>query len=417
MFLYAFILFLSIEFFINRWVEYLNQRNFKNPLPSSLKELYSQTEYQKAQAYKQKNYRFHFIESVFSFLLILVVLWKGLLGKLDIFLHTHIENSLLQSLVFFLILYFISWLISLPFSYYRQFVIEEKFGFNKASKYLFFKDALKKLFLGGIMIILLASIIIWIYSRTGKHFWWYAWIIFAFFAVFINLFYTSLILPLFNKLTPLTQGDLKERLKILARKTDYGIDEIYVMDGSKRSTKANAFFSGFGPKKKVVLYDTLLNDLDENEISAVLAHEIGHYKKKHILFHLVLSLLTTGFFLYLFSRVIDNEKISLALGAEKNSFHIGIIAFAILFIPVSFLLDIISRYISRKFEYQADAFAAQYEKPEFLVSALKKLSKKSLTNLTPHPWYVFINYSHPPLINRIEALLSDKIHKFENKSR
>ena len=399
--LFLFILFLSLEFIFDKVLDFLNAKHFNDPIPEVLKDIYEEEEYKKSQEYKKINFQFNLIESVFSFVLIIGLLVSGFFGKLDQWVMGYSSNEVIQSLFYFIILYLGSLIISLPFSYYHTFVIEEKFGFNKSTKKLFFKDFFKNLIIGIILIIFLGGIIVWIYQKTGKDFWIYALFIFALFSVFINLFYTSLILPLFNKLSPIENGEIKEKISLLAKKTNYNLNKIFIIDGSKRSSKANAFFSGFGPKKKVILYDTLLKELNPNEITAVLAHEIGHYKKKHIIINLFLSLLSTALFLYIFSLLIDNKEIAMALGANRSSFHVGIIAFAILFIPVSFLIGVITNYISRVFEYQADNYAKNNWNAQDLIFALKKLSKQSLGNLTPHPWYVFIHYSHPPLKDRI----------------
>ncbi len=403
--LYIFIAFISLEFIIDKILDYLNAKRFKDAIPEILQDIFDEKEYIKSQEYKYANYRFSTFTSVLSFVLILVLLLIGGFGILDHWVREMTDNYLLQSLLFFGILLVAGSLLSLPFDYYQTFVIEERFGFNQSTKKLFFTDWLKGLFLNLIIVGLLASLIIYIYHISGKNFWWYAWLVIAFFMIFINMFYTSLIVPLFNKLTPLQEGELKQKLKELANRVNYNLDKIYVIDGSKRSSKANAYFSGFVPKKKVVLFDTLIDDLTPDEISAVLAHEIGHYKKKHIIFNLILSILTTGIMLFLLSRMIDNENLAKALGTTQTSFHIGLIAFGLLFTPLSFLLGVLTNYISRKFEYQADNFAKQYSNAQDLISGLKKLSKKSLSNLTPHPWYVFVHYSHPDLKKRLENLV------------
>ena len=403
--LYVFILFISLEFIIDKILDFLNAKHFKDAIPEILQDIFDEKEYIKSQEYKYTNYRFSTFTSILSFALILVLLLTGGFGILDHWVRELTDNYLLQSLLFFGILLMAGSLLSLPFNYYQTFVIEERFGFNQSTKKLFFTDWLKGLFLNLIIVGILASVIIYIYHITGKNFWWYALLVVAIFMIFINMFYTSLIVPLFNKLTPLQEGELKQKLKELAKRVNYNLDKIYVIDGSKRSSKANAYFSGFGPKKKVVLFDTLIDDLTPDEISAVLAHEIGHYKKKHIIFNLILSILTTGIMLFLLSRMIDNENLAKALGTTQTSFHIGLIAFGLLFTPLSFLLGILTNYISRKFEYQADNFAKQYSNAQDLISGLKKLSKKSLSNLTPHPWYVFVHYSHPDLKKRLENLV------------
>jgi STE24 endopeptidase len=235
-------------------------------------------------------------------------------------------------------------------------------------------------------------------------FWIYAWILISAFTIFMAMFYSNLIVPLFNKQTPLEKGELRDAIKKFADKVGFKLDNIFVINGSKRSTKANAYFTGFGAKKRIVLYDTLINDMETDEIVAVLAHEIGHYKKKHVIQGLLISLVQTGIMLFIFSLLINNTNLSKALGVDVPNFHIGLVAFGILYSPVSFVLGIFMNLLSRKNEYQADEFAAVNFKPEALASALKKLSVKNLSNLTPHKTYVFFHYSHPTLLQRLEKI-------------
>ena len=334
--LYLFTGFIILEFLLEKYLDWRNARHFKDPIPAELADVYDAESYQKSQAYKAVNYRFGFWTSLFSFvIIILILLFRGF-GYLDNLISEWTSNTMLQSLYFFGILLLISSLVQLPISYYHTFVIENRFGFNRSTRKLFFMDQIKSLLVSIILGGVLLTAIMWIYQKTGTNFWLWAWGVFAVFTIFINMFYTELIVPLFNKLTPLEAGELKDKLQALAQKTDYQLDKIYIIDGSKRSSKANAYFSGFGPKKKVVLYDTLVADLTPDEITAVLAHEIGHYKHRHIIYNLLLSLLITGVMLYLFSYVIQNDILAQALGVSHAKFHINLIAFALLFTPVSF---------------------------------------------------------------------------------
>ncbi|MFW6246036.1 MAG: M48 family metallopeptidase, partial [Tangfeifania sp.] len=299
---------------------------------------------------------------------------------------------------------FASDILNLPFSIYDTFVIEEKYGFNKTTPKTFVFDKIKGWLLGAIIGGGLLALIIFIYQKTQDMFWIYAWLVVAVFSIFMSMFYSNLIVPLFNKQTPLEEGELRTAIENFAEKVGFKLDNIFVIDGSKRSAKANAYFTGLGPKKRIVLYDTLIDDMKTDELVAVLAHEIGHYKKNHIIQGLIISLVQTGIVLFIFSLLIDSPHLSRALGVEEPNFHIGLIAFGILYSPVSFVLGIFMNKLSRKNEYQADAFAAENYKPEALASALKKLSVKNLSNLTPHPKYVFFNYSHPPLLERLRYL-------------
>jgi STE24 endopeptidase len=252
---------------------------------------------------------------------------------------------------------------------------------------------------GGVLLL-----ITWLYQVTGNYFWILAWLAISIFSLLMNMFYSNLIVPLFNKQKALEDGELRDAIERFATKVGYNLKNIYVIDGSKRSTKANAYFSGLGPKKRIVLYDTLINDLSEDEIIAVLAHEIGHYKKKHTTQGLVLSIVQTGIMLFLFSKFVTIPALSQALGGQTASFHIGLIAFGILYSPLSMLLGILTNSISRKNEYEADAYASKNHRKEAMISGLKKLSKNNLTNLTPHSAYVFFHYSHPTLLQRIRAI-------------
>ncbi len=401
---YLFVFFLVTEFAIEKYLDWLNAKHFNDDLPNELQDIFDADAYKKAQKYNLINYKFDLLTSSLSFLIILLLLFFKAFGYLDQLVSKWTSSLFWQSMIYLGILFLLSSLLNLPFSYYKTFVIEEKFGFNKMSKKIFWQDQLKSLVLGLFLGMLVLGAFLLFYQWTAKDFWLYAWLFLATFTIFFNMFYTSLIVPLFNKLTPLYDGALKEKLEEMTRKTNYKLSGIYVIDGSKRSSKANAYFSGFGPKKKVVLFDTLIQDLTPDEIAAVLAHEIGHYKHKHILYNLVVSVLMTGLMLYLFSLIIDSDTLAQALGGSKAKFHLNMIAFALLFTPISFLIGLMTNWLSRKFEYQADAFAKKYHNAQDLISALKKLSSKSLSNLTPHPWYVFANYSHPTLLQRIKAL-------------
>lgn len=398
---YIIILFLLVDFLIDKILDYLNAKHFNDPIPSELEDVYQKDEYYRSQEYKKENYRFSLITSSFSFILtILFFLFKGF-AWVDRVARNLSDHEITVALIFFGIILIGSDILNTPFSYYRTFVIEEKFGFNKTSKRLFFTDKLKGWFLTATLGAGIMAVILWLYSQTGPHFWIYAWVFVGLFTIFMTLFYSSLIVPLFNKQTPLEEGELKDAIKAFSKKVSFKLNDIYVIDGSKRSTKANAYFSGFGAKKRIVLYDTLIEDLEPEEIVAVLAHEIGHYKKKHVFLNMILSLLLTGLTLFVLSLFINNTQLSEALSVEIPSFHIGLITFGILYSPISEITGILMNLISRKFEYQADDYASHNFNAEALIKSLKKLSKNSLSNLTPHPFTVFVHYSHPTLLQRV----------------
>ncbi len=392
------------QFVLETTLDYLNARHYSDPIPDDLGDVFDEKEYLKSQDYKKTNYKFGLFTSSFSLLLTLGFLSFGGFEMVDQYVRSITEEPIFMALLFFGIIMIGNDLITLPFSYYSTFIIEERFGFNKTSKKLFFFDKLKgwlmlALFGGGI----LASIILF-FELAGPNFWIYAWAIVATFTIFMNLFYSKLIVPIFNKQTPLEQGSLKNKIEGFAQNVGFELQNIFVIDGSKRSTKANAYFSGFGREKRVTLYDTLINDLEEEEIVAVLAHEVGHYKKNHIIFNLTASLVLTAATLFILSLFINNPEVSYAIGVTNPSFHAALIGFAILYSPISEITGLIMNHLSRKFEYQADDYAKSTYAALPLISSLKKLSKNSLSNLTPHPAYVFMHYSHPPLSKRIANL-------------
>ncbi len=399
---YLLISIILIDYLFGTFMSYLNAKHFNDPIPKGLEDVYDEEEYQKSQLYKLVNSRFSTIKGAFSLVVTLLFFAFDGFAWLDGLVRTFSDNSIVITLLFFGILIFANDLIFLPFSYYDTFVIEEKFGFNKTTKATFFMDKLK----GWLLLLLLGggilAIIVWLYELTTTYFWLYAWVLISVFSVFMSLFYTKLIVPLFNKQTPLQDGELKTAIENYANKVGFQLTKIFIIDGSKRSTKANAYFSGFGSQKQITLYDTLVNDLTTEEIVAVLAHEVGHYKKKHIIYNMVLSVLLTGITFYILSLLIGNPLLSEALGVHQAPyFHIGLIVFSILYSPISELTSYLMNVLSRKFEYQADDYAGTTYKAEFLQSALKKLTKKSLSNLTPHKFYVKMYYSHPTLQQRI----------------
>lgn len=390
-----------VKFLFDTFLNALNSKHFDDVIPSELNGIYSEDEYLKSQNYKKVNYRFSLIMRTYSIVLTILFFVLDGFEFVDNLARNFSSNIIVITVVFFGIILFASDILSFPFSYYKTFIIEEKFGFNKSSFKTFILDKIKGWFMMVVIGGGLLALITWFYQLTTTNFWLYAWALVSAFTIFMNMFYSKLIVPLFNKQTPLDDGELKTAIENFAKKVEFKLDNIFVIDGSKRSTKANAYFSGFGSQKRITLYDTLLNDLETDEIVAVLAHEVGHYKKKHIIFNLILSLILTGFTLYILALLVGNTTLSLALGVETTSFHIGLIAFAILYTPISDITNLCMNALSRKFEYQADDYAKKNFNASALISSLKKLSKNSLSNLTPHNLYVKINYSHPTLLQRL----------------
>ncbi len=393
-----------LGFLLERYLEHLNSEMRSETLPEKLKGICDEEEYRKTQRYEKDNKKLDFWSSLFNLAVILIMITAGGFAWVDSIARSVSSQIIVVSLIFFGIIGLGSDLINIPFSLYDQFVIEKKFGFNTMTHRIFITDHLKSWFIALIIGIPVLGLITWLYYKTGTGFWLYAWGMITLLSVFINLFYSELIVPLFNKQTPLGEGPLRKMIEEFAVKTGFMLRNIYVIDGSKRSTKANAYFSGFGPKKRIVLYDTLLKEFTAEEIVAILAHEIGHYKKKHVLRGLVLSVILTGLMLFLFSLVVGSPMLSKALGAESPGFHLGLVVFGILYSPLSLLIGLVTNYISRRNEFEADRFVKVNYGREPLASALKKLSVKNLSNMMPHPAYVFFHYSHPPLLDRLAEL-------------
>ncbi len=403
--IYYLILIIPVSgFIIERYLDHLNEKMWSVTLPERLKGICDEEEYKKTQFYQKDNNRLSLLSSSFNLAVIIVVIIYGGFSIIDSLAREFTFNKVIISLIFFGIIGFSSDLINLPFSCYDTFVIEKKYGFNTMTIRTYITDHIKSWFIAILVGVPVLGLITWFYYKTGKNFWIYAWSLITAFSVFINFFYSELIVPLFNKQTPLQEGPLRTQIEAFAQKAGFILKNIYIIDGSKRSTKANAYFSGFGPKKRIVLYDTLCRELTDEEIVAVLAHEIGHYKKKHVLLNLIFSVLLTGLMLFLFSLVVNSPGLSIALGSQHTSFHLGLIVFGILYSPLSLLIGMLTNYISRRNEFAADRFVKDNFKPGILAEALKKLSVKNLSNMMPHPVYVFFHYSHPPLLSRLEKL-------------
>ncbi|MCW3785419.1 M48 family metallopeptidase [Plebeiibacterium sediminum] len=401
---YIIVAIIVIEFIWDRILLYLNTTRWSEDIPAELEGIYDQEKYAKQQRYSKVNHQFGWLTGIFNLVLVLVMLFAGGFAIVDHWALGVSDHIILRALVFFGMIGLASTILNLPFSIYSTFVIEERFGFNKTTVKTFVGDMIKSLVIGAILGGGIMSLIIWFYSIAGAYFWLYAWGLVTVFMLFITMFYTSILLPLFNKQTPLESGELKSAIEEFCKKVNFKLDNVFVMDGSKRSTKANAFFSGLGSKKRIVLYDTLINDLKTDEIVGVLAHEIGHYKKKHTLWGMITGILQTGIMLFIFSVFVDSPALSRALGVDEPVFHIGLIAFGILYSPISGITGLVSTLLSRKNEYEADEFAAKNHNSTSLINALKTISVNALSNLTPHPLYVFFHYSHPPLLERVRAL-------------
>ena len=405
---------IALDFLLEQILDYINLKHQKSEVPDEMKGYYDEDKYCKSQKYLGVQTRFSFVTSAFSFVLALVMLVGGVFGMLDEWLRNttlpsflggnDLSDPVVLALIFFGILYFASDILNMPFQVYHTFVIEEKFGFNKTTVKTFILDKLKGYFLtiliGGVIL----SVLFYLITRLGEGFWLYFWIVITVFLFFVNMFYTTLIVPLFNKLTPLESGELREAIENYSKQAKFSLRNIFVIDGSKRSSKSNAYFSGIGKKKKIIFFDTLINNHTTEELVAVLAHEVGHYKKKHIVTGFILSTIQVGIMLFILSFFVFNSTLSGALGAKEMGVHLNLLAFGLLYTPISKLTGLFMNLISRKNEFEADKYAAQTYNASALQDALKKLSVDNLSNLTPHPAYVFFHYSHPPLLKRLEAL-------------
>jgi len=394
-----------VSYVTDQVLDYINLKAQRTDIPKEVEAFYEKEKYLKSLAYHSELTRFSFLTSGVSFLLSFVMLVTGGFGWLDGLLRPYLNGEIILALAFFAVLMLASDLLTLPFQWYGTFVIEEKYGFNKTTIRTFVTDKLKGYLLTAIVGGGLLSALIYLIETIGPNFWIWFSLIAAFFVLFVNMFYTSLILPMFNKLTALPEGELKSAIEHFAKKVNFPLDNIFVIDGSKRSKKANAFFSGIGKRKKIVLYDTLIENHTTDELVAVLAHEVGHFKKKHVICGYILSILQIVFTLFVLSKMIFAENVSVALGGGEHAIHLNLLAFGILFSPISGITGLFMNMYSRKNEFEADAYAKETFDGTALSNALKRLSVDSLSDLYPHPLYVFFHYSHPPLLKRLAALI------------
>lgn len=404
---YLFLAFLLIEFSVWAFLSYLNKTKWSDKLPEELKEIYDEKEYKKSMEYEKEKYIFSKVSWIFSAVIIFIFVAFGFFGKIFDFIISLNFWEFISSLLFFWILFLAQNIFSLPFSYYYNFVIEKKFWFNKMDKKIFFTDFLKSLILWFIIWWIIISLIMFFYFFFKQYFWLLAWLFMTLFSIFMMMFYSNIIVPIFNKQTPLEDWPLREKIQDFAKKVWFELDNIFVIDWSKRSTKANAYFSWFWPKKRIVLFDTLINDLTDEELVSVLAHEIWHYKKKHTLQMLSFSIIQTWIIFYILWIILSNPVFSQALWSNTWSFAVWILAFSILFSPISMIFWIFWNILSRKNEYEADFYAWTNYSSLDLKNALIKLSKNNLSNLRPHQAYEFVYYSHPTVLKRLKAL--DKI--------
>jgi len=388
----------------------LNLKSLKLKPPPVLEGIYEPSEYKRSQEYLRTKTRFNLTANAFSLLLILAFWFSGGFNWFDHLVRSWNFSPLVNGLLYFGILIIAQNILALPFSIYATFVIEERFGFNRTTPKTFVFDRVKGLSLfiliGGSVL----SAILALFQYGGQYAWIYCWVAVAIFSLIMQYIAPTWIMPLFNKFTPMSAGEIKEAILKYAHSVNFPVKNVFVMDGSKRSSKSNAFFTGFGNNKRIALFDTLIDKHTIAEMVAILAHEIGHYKKKHILQGTIIGILHTVVILFLISLFLDSPQLYQAFYMEEASIYAGLLFFGLLYTPIELVLGIIMQIFSRKNEYEADRFAAEtIDTPISLVEALKKLSATNLSNLTPHPFYVFLNYSHPPLLQRILAIQSDEV--------
>jgi len=385
----------------------LNLRAMQDQLPPELADTYDEKAYRKSQDYSRINTRFGWFSSAIYLSVTLFFWFSGGFAWLDGEVRAWTTSPVINGLAFIGLLLLARSVLSLPFSIYHTFSIEARFDFNKTTPKTFVMDLLKGVLLSIAIGAPVLAGVLWFFESTGAWAWFYCWIGVTTVSLFLQYVAPRWIMPLFNKFSPLEDGDLKSSILNLARRVGFPLKEITVMDGSKRSAKSNAFFTGIGKNKRIALFDTLISKHSAEELTAVVAHEIGHYKKRHIVKGLAVGVVHTGAMLYLLSLFINERGLFEAFYLNEPSVYAGMIFFGMLFTPVEMILGIGMNVVSRKHEYEADRFAAESTKnPEALVSGLKKLSRDNLSNLTPHPMNVFINYSHPPVLDRIRALRS-----------
>ncbi len=386
-------------------VETLNVRHLSTELPDEFVGYYDAQRYKQSQEYLKETTRFGIMVDSISTSLTIIFILVGGFNIVDIFARNLSQNMILTGLIFAATLMFLSQLLSIPFSIYNTFVIEEKYGFNRTTPKTYILDILKGWFLTLLLGGILFSIVLWFFAKAGPLAWVYCWSAVVIFQILITFFAPIIILPLFNKFQPLGAGELKTAIEEYAKSQNFKLKGIFKMDASRRSTKSNAFFTGFGKYRRIVLFDTLIEKHSVEELLSILAHEMGHYKKKHILKSILLSIATTGIMFYILSLFINNEHLFAAFQMKNISIYASLFFFAFLYSPLSMIISIGSKILSRKYEFEADAYAARtYKKPEAMISALKKLTVDNLSNLTPHPLKVFISYSHPPVLERIRTL-------------
>ena len=396
---------LLVDYFLHALSRFLDLKNMSTELPDEFIDYYSPEEFVRSQEYLKENTRFSFFTSSFDLLVILLVILLGGFNFVDLWLRGFGYSPIISGLIFFGVLFFIQDIINTPFSLYRIFVIEEKFGFNKTTPKTYILDKLKSYFLlfmfGGLVL----SLILYFFASFGDMAWLYAWVAMSGFLILVQPLFTMFIAPMFNTFTPLEDGNLKDEINRFAKQVNFPISRIDVMDGSRRSSKSNAYFSGLGKTKRIALFDTLIEKHSVDELVSIIAHEVGHYKKKHNIKGIIMGVVQTGIMFFLLSILLNNSHLFAAFRMENLSVYASLLFFSILYSPIELIMSFALNAISRKHEFEADAFAREsIGTGEHLIEGLIKLTVTNLGNLTPHPLTVWLSYSHPPVLNRIVSL-------------
>lgn len=386
-------------------VDTLNARHVKTELPEEFGDCYDADKYKKSQEYLRENTRFGIVSDSIVTPVTIAFIFFGGFNFVDQFARSFNLGNILTGLIFAGVLMLASQILLIPFSIYSTFVIEERYGFNKTTPKTFVLDILKTCLLGAVIGGIILSVVLWFFEKAGPWAWLYCWIAITLFQLFLIFIAPVIIMPIFNKFFPLEKGDLKNAINDYAGSQDFKMKGVFTMDGSKRSTKSNAFFTGFGKFRRIVLFDTLMEKHTTEELVSVLAHEMGHYKKRHILKSMIISILTTGLMFYILSLFINNRDLFAAFRMQEMSIYASLLFFAFLYAPIEMILSVFGNMLSRRNEYEADSYSVKtYKKPLSMIAALKKLSVENLSNLTPHPLKVFLSYSHPPVLERIRAI-------------
>lgn len=397
--------FLLAEYFLNLTSAHLNLNSVSDRTPTLFEDVFDPQKYRQAQSYLRTNTRFGQVVSTVDLLILLIFWFSGGFAFIDRWTRSLGWGPLYTGIVYIFVLAGLNAVIDQLFGIYATFVIEQQFGFNKTTLSTWLKDRFKGLILALALGLPLIAGVLAFFHYSGTAAWIWCWALVTVFMVVVQFIAPTWIMPLFNRFDPLEEGELKDAIISYARSIGFSLSNIFVMDGSRRSSKSNAFFTGFGRHRRIVLFDTLIENHTADELVAVLAHEMGHYQLRHILKMMLISILQTGLLFYLMSMIIQTPALFEAFYVEQPSIHAGLIFFSMLYAPIDFFLGLIVQRLSRTHEYAADRFAVTttgHRMP--MINALKKLSVHNLSNLTPHPFYVFLNYSHPPVLQRIAAI-------------